>query len=177
MPPGAAACYESNDLVIVGRVRGACGLAGQVRVVSETQPRSNIEHYRPWLLDDGCGFRAVDVTSLRPQGDGYVAGLAGVGDRTQAEALRGRDIAVPASALPLLESEREYYWRDLIGLAVQDQSGRVLGTVTRLLETGAHDVLVVSDGARETLIPFVEVFVREVDGAAARIRVDWPDQD
>lgn len=67
----------------------------------------------------------------------------------------------------------EYYWRDLIGLAVVTRQGEPLGKVDHLLETGANDVLVVA-GERERLIPFVPgPIVTQVDLQAGVIEVDW----
>lgn len=167
-----------SDLVIVGRVGAAHGLSGEIRVTSETQPPGNIEAYRPWLLGDGETFREVEVAAIRASRGAFLVRLNGVSDRDQAELLRGQRIAVPRSSLPALEPDREFYWRDLIGLTVVDGAGRSLGRVLRLLETGAHDVLVIgSDGGQgETLIPFVDVFVEAVDLDGGRIQVDWPEE-
>lgn len=164
-------------LVVVGRIVGAHGIRGAVRVASATQPPDNILRYRPWWLDAGAGFRQVTVTSIKPHGahgDGFVASLDGVTDRDAADGLRGVEIAVPRSALPDLEAGHEYYWQDLIGLEVVDQHGSPLGPVRELIETGANDVLVVGgDGMRPVLIPFVDSVIETVDLDAGRIYVDW----
>ncbi|MDZ7669143.1 MAG: ribosome maturation factor RimM [Gammaproteobacteria bacterium] len=161
------------QLVVIGRIGGAYGVSGMVRVSSATQPRDNIEHYRPWYVGTGRDCRALEVVELRVHGQGYVARLAGVTDRDQAQALAGQEIAVPRSALPALDDDGEYYWQDLMGLAVSDTAGRELGRVERLLETPAHDVLVIRDGDRETLIPFAAPFVVDVDLAGQTLRVSW----
>lgn len=172
-PPNNQASAVPPELVVVGRVGGAYGLAGQVRITSETVPADNITSYRPWLLGAGSQFREVAVARVRPHGGSFVAELAGVSDRDQAQALAGQLIAVPRSALPDLDGE--YYWRDLLGLTVLDSRRGELGRVDRLLETGAHDVLVVVGDGPEVLIPFSDPFVVEVDLAGGRIRVDWQD--
>jgi 16S rRNA processing protein RimM len=84
---------------------------------------------------------------------------------------RGRDVAVPRSTFPDAAAN-EFYWADLIGLKVVNEQGEDLGTVARLLETGANDVLVV-EGDRERLIPFTEHVIRNVDLPGRMIRVDW----
>ena len=66
----------------------------------------------------------------------------------------------------------EFYWSDLIGLTAVNREGVELGKVDSLMESGAHDLLVIK-GKREVLIPFVERFVGKVDVAAGRIEVDW----
>jgi 16S rRNA processing protein RimM len=105
-------------------------------------------------------------------GDGLIVCLDGVATREGAEALEGQFVGVPREQLPATEGG-EYYWADLIGLAVLNLAGVSLGKVTRLIETGANDVLVVTDGERERLLPFVGHVVKDVDVAAGRINVDW----
>ena len=70
-------------------------------------------------------------------------------------------------------AQDEYYWADLIGLAVVNVQDQPLGRVKTLIETGANEVLVVVDGERERLLPFVEHVVKSVDVPGGTIRVDW----
>ena len=93
-------------------------------------------------------------------------------DRTAAEKLKGLLIAVPRSSLPQHTGD-EYYWSDLIGLAVVNEAGVQLGTVANLLETGANQVLSVKGDSGEILIPFVVSAIRQVDVKNKTIRVDW----
>lgn len=169
----------ATELLLVGRVGAAHGIKGWVKVTSYTDPVENILDYLPWTLRGADGEKTVKVTASRMQGKGLVVQLNGETDRTRAEALFcGRDILVPADALPALE-EDDFYWRDLIGLRVRHQDGRDLGKVSSLMETGSNDVLVVrGDGdsidTRERLIPWLpEDVVLNVDTAAAVITVDW----
>lgn len=110
--------------------------------------------------------------TVREHGKLVVAALTGLDNRTAAEALDGFFIAAPREALPP-PAKDEYYWSDLQGLSVVNAAGIALGTVRRLLDTGAHSVLEVTEGETERLIPFVAVYVQEVDLAAGLIRVDW----
>lgn len=162
--------------VIVGRVGGAYGVKGWVRLASYTEPPENLLEYRPSLLiGDGQGWQALEVLEVRPHGDGFAAKLAGVDDRDQAAALRGRPLAVPAAALPEPE-EDEFYWRDLMGLEARGPADEHLGRVASLLETGSRDVLVIERpgaGERDWLVPFDRRYVTEVKLAEGYLRVDW----
>lgn len=110
---------------------------------------------------------------LKAHGDGLVVSFAGVADRTAAEALKGQLIGVPREALPETGDD-EFYWADLLGLAVVNEEGAVLGKVAGLIETGANDVLqVVNDAGEERLLPFVDAVVLEVNKPAGVIRVAW----
>jgi 16S rRNA processing protein RimM len=102
-----------------------------------------------------------------------VAQLPGVDDRDQAAALIGTDIHVAREQLPP-PAKGEYYWVDLEGLEVVTTDNVELGRVSHLFATGANDVVVVRDGTRERLIPFVQgSYVRSVDLSAGRMVVDW----
>ena len=162
-------------LVTLGRVSGVHGVRGWVKVYSDTSPRENIVGYSPWYLRREGRTERVDVLSGRLQGKLVVASLAGIDDRDQAEALVGAEIAVPRAALPATR-QGEYYWADLVGLAVVNRQGIELGRIERLFETGANDVIVVA-GDRERLIPYIwRQVVREVDLDDGRMIVDW-DED
>ena len=100
-----------------------------------------------------------------------VAKLKGCEDRDAAARLRGREIAVLRDDMPR-PAANEWYWADLIGLKVVNVAGEDLGRLARIVETGSNDVLVV-EGERERLIPFIEEVVREVDLAAGVMRLDW----
>ncbi len=168
-----SAAGRNAEIVPVGRIAGAYGVAGEVRVSSSTQPPENLVRYRPWLIRADGAWRDVKVLEVRGHGEGFVARLEGVADRDAAQRLSGSEIGVPRNVFPALESSREYYWQDLIGLAVINDDGTPLGVVESLLETGAHDVLVIARGAHRTLVPFADPFLVEVDVPGGRIRVAW----
>jgi 16S rRNA processing protein RimM len=158
--------------VWLGRIGGAYGVRGWVRLRSDTDPPEQIAAYSPWWLSRDGQWRRVEVQALRRQGAGLVAQLQGCTDRDQAAGLTGSEIAVERDLLPK-PGEDEFYWADLIGLEVRTEQGGTLGRVEELLATGANDVLVVR-GERERLIPFLRgQVVREVDLDAGRIVVDW----
>lgn len=160
--------------VLVGRIVGLHGLQGALKIESWTEPRARIFAYQPWLLRVAPGTEA-EVTGIKghPQGKGLICTLPGVDDRDKAAALVGQDIHVARAQLPP-PGKGEYYWVDLEGLEVVTTEGTVLGRVDHLFATGANDVVVVKDGTRERLIPFVQgTYVRSVDLSDGRMVVDW----
>mgnify|MGYP001038512650 FL=1 len=160
--------------VLIGRIVGLYGVQGWLKIESFAEPRMRIFDYQPWLLGAAPGpEREVSGVKGRPQGKGMVARLPGVDDREQAAALIGTDIYVAREQLPP-PAEGEYYWVDLEGLKVVTTDNVELGRVSHLFATGANDVVVVRDGSRERLIPFVQgSYVRSVDLSAGRMVVDW----
>lgn len=159
----------------MGRISGLYGVRGWVRVFSYTEPREALLDYKEWLVGGPGTWTPVDVAEARTHGKMLVARLAGTDDRDAAAAWVGADIAVPRDRLPETE-EGEYYWSDLEGLEVRHRDGRVLGRVSRMFATGAHDVMEIRAAGqdREILVPFVPgEFVLAVDLARGIIDVDW----
>lgn len=163
----------SEKRVLLGKIVGLFGVDGWLKVESYTQPRTQIFKYRPWFLTHAGGEVEIDGAQGRAQGKGLVATLPEVTNRDAAAELVGAEIWVGRAALPRAK-RGEYYWVDLEGVDVVTTEGVPLGKVSHLFATGANDVLVVRDGERERMIPFVlKQFVLEVDLNAGRITVDW----
>ncbi|MDT8449738.1 MAG: ribosome maturation factor RimM [Wenzhouxiangellaceae bacterium] len=179
----------SGSRIELGRINGAWGAAGWVKLFSLTDPPENIFDYQPWRIDSSPGLLVVH--EWRRQGPKLVARLDRVETPDEAEALRGAVLFIDRADLPPPGPER-YYWHDLIGMEVYNRAGVRLGRVVGLLDAGVHDVLRVaaeqrsapgfdsgpgsaSDRVpRELLIPFVpDHYVFGVDRGAGRIDVDW----
>jgi len=165
---------ESGRRVLIGRIVGLYGVQGWLKIESWAEPRMKIFDYQPWLLNTAPGVETqIAGAKGRQQGKGMVAQLPGIDDREQAAALIGMDIHVAREQLPP-PGKDEYYWVDLEGLEVVTTEDVVLGRVSHLFATGSNDVVVVRDGARERLIPFIQgSYVRSVDMSAKRMVVDW----
>jgi len=161
--------------IVLGEIAGAHGLRGEVRVrVTGDSGES--------LLSAGSVWLAREIDAPTPRRFAVAGGGAGrsgevrmrfegIDDRDAAEALRGLRVMVDAAELPPLP-EGELYWHEVIGCRVESESGRALGAVREIWETGAHDVLVVVDeeGCRR-LIPTVEALMKQVDLDSRRIVV------
>lgn len=155
----------------MGRIAAPYGVKGWVKIQTFTETLDSLLDYPVWQIGKNGQWRNAEVEDASVHGEFLVAKLKECNDRDAAFALRGQEIAVSRDEFPEPE-DNEYYWEDLIGLSVINREGIRLGQVVKLLETGAHDVLVV-EGEKEHLIPFVEVYVLSVDLAQGRIEVDW----
>ncbi|RZI40663.1 ribosome maturation factor RimM [Herbaspirillum sp. HC18] len=167
-----------DDLVLVGYVTGAYGIKGWVRIKPYSADADAMLHAKTWWLDKPV-VRDVDALQGKVHGEDVVAQLMGVADRNAAEALKGATVRIRRSHFPVLD-DNEFYWVDLIGLAVENLQGETLGTVADLMDNGAHPILrVVAQEAaagekpKEWLIPFVDQFVNAVDQQQKKITVDW----
>ena len=179
------------DAIEVGRVLGAWGIKGGIRIKPFARDPKALLAAQHWFIRPPDGFGAklgvlsfpplLRITHSKEHGDGVVATAQELPDRNAAEAMQGARVFVARSHFPKA-GDGEFYWIDLIGLAVVNREGEALGTVSDLLDTGAHSVLRVrrpdaAEGATldasERLIPFVAAFVDTVSLAERRITVDW----
>ena len=191
-PPGDAdELAVPDDAIEVGRVLGAWGIKGGIRVQPFSKDPEALLSAKRWFIrpPEGLGAKlgvlsfppSLRVTHSKVHGDSVVATAQQLPDRNAAEAMQGARIFISRSNFPSA-GDGEFYWIDLIGLAVVNRQGEALGTVTDLIDTGAHSVLRLrrpdavegaSLEASERLIPFVAAFIDDVSLSERRITVDW----
>jgi len=170
--------------VEVGRIADPWGVKGWFKVVPYSSEPQALFNATTWFLQPATqgaksffsGTLQLLLREVRPHGDCLVAHAQQVENREAAQALRGARIFIDRAHFPATQKD-EYYWVDLIGLAVINRQGVPLGTVRQLLPAGPQTTLVLEwqehGKARERLIPFVSAFVDKVDLAARCITVDW----
>jgi 16S rRNA processing protein RimM len=165
-----AARAESSQRICVARLGAAHGVRGEIKLWSFTADPAAVVDYGPFEAADG---RVIEVETLRPARDFFVARLKGVADRDAAERLRNVELFVPRARLPATDDVDEFYHADLIGLAVVDASGAPLGTVVALHNFGAGDIIEIrrADANDTVLLPFTQATVPQIDVAGGRIVV------
>lgn len=170
-----------SEMVVMGRIVAPYGIYGWLKVQPDTETLDSLFDYPEWWLgrDDGLRntpWQKFSVETVKIHVNTLLVKLRGIDDRDAALAFKSKHVAIPREQLPEPE-DNEYYWSDLIGLAVKNQQQVNFGTVVDVFETGANDVLVVKQakesGDRERLIPFIDQVVLEVDLAAKIMLVDW----
>jgi 16S rRNA processing protein RimM len=164
------AARGQEQRICVARLGAAHGVRGEVRLWSFTAEPAAVADYGPFETADG---RLIEIETLRPAKDFFVARLKGVADRDAAERLRNADLFVPRDRLPATQDSDEFYHTDLIGLAVVDGSGAPLGSVAALHNFGAGDIIEVrrADGGDTVMLPFTQAAVPQIDMAGGRIVV------
>lgn len=173
------------SMLCAGKITGAYGIKGWVKVHAYTDPIENLLRFDRWWMKRRSEYQVAEIAEAKRHGKGLVCRLAAISDRTAAEALRGTELWVAADELPALESG-EYYWHQLQGLRVWcEHEGQqfLVGEVDHLLDTGANDVLVVgpcdaSIDDRERLIPYLMgSVVQDIDVENRRIDIVWHPED
>lgn len=155
------------QLAVIG---AAHGIKGEVRVKTYTGDPLDLGSYG--LLYDTSG-KSYEILSIRPSKTVVVVRFAGVDDRNAAEALNGKELYVDHAQLPQDLDEDEFYYTDLIGLAVRDSAGVSYGKVSAVFNFGGGDVLEIKEsGKKPVLIPFTLVSVPEILMEEGAILID-----
>jgi 16S rRNA processing protein RimM len=155
-----------TGLILLGRITGAHGIRGAVKLKSFTTDPKAIASYGALQTADG---RSVDIAQLKPTNDGFIADLKTIKDRNQAESFKGQDLLVPRDRLPA-PAETEVYLVDLIGQEAHHKGSKI-GVIIGIENFGAGDLLDIETGAKETLLVPAR-FMGLVDGVAT---LDLPD--
>lgn len=159
--------------LLIGRIAGAHGVRGEVLIHAYTSAPQDIAAYG--ALSDAAAKRSFDIRIVRTTTKGVVARIAGIADRSAAEALKGVDLYVARDRLPAA-GEDEFYHADLVGLAAVDPAGKAIGEIVAVQNYGAGDLLELRlpGSARTELVPFTQAVVPEIDIAARRAVVIMP---
>ena len=129
----------ASRLILVGRVAGAFGVKGEIRIVPFGDDPMALVRYRTLFRKDGSP--ALTLQNGRVQKDSLLGRTAEINDKEAADALRGLDLYAPREAFAAPENEDEFYLADLIGLKVVHVDGRPLGLVKAVQNFGAGDLL------------------------------------
>ncbi len=153
--------------VVVGRITRPHGLKGELSVLVLSEVEGRFAEGAVVYLEDG---RALTVDSARSHRSGLLVKFREVPDRTTAERLARKVLAVPESSSPELP-EGSWWDHQLVGCEVVTESGGALGTVREVIHTAANDVWSAVSDDGETLIPALKDVVVSVDTAGKRIVV------
>lgn len=158
---------NNSDWILVGKIGRVHGIKGFVKIHSFTDPSANIIKYLPWYDKNKKLLHVVECQLL---GTKVIALF-----NEKEKPATNEEIWIERSQLPPLGND-EYYWTDLIGLAVYNLEGNYLGDVTELFNTGANDIVVVKEKnkKKEILIPYViNRYIIEINISEKTMRVDW----
>ena len=165
----------SDALILVGRVAGAFGVRGEIRITSFTADPMALVDYKTLLREDGTP--GLTLMGGRVAKGGVVVRTKEIETREQAEAARGLKLYIPRGLLPDPEDEDEFYVTDLVGLDVVSVEGEPLGRVKSVHDFGAGDLLEIEPAQGPSWwLPFTREAVPEVSLADRRVVAVKPEE-
>jgi 16S rRNA processing protein RimM len=164
----------TERLILVGRVAGAFGVKGEIRITSYTDEPAALVRYRD--LKQADGTPALTLTAGCAHKGALVARAKEVASREDAEGLRGLELYIPRDALPPVD-EDEFYLADLIGLRAVAPDGAELGRIKSVQNFGAGDLLEIApETGPSWWLPFTKEAVPEVKLAEGRVVAVRPEE-
>jgi 16S rRNA processing protein RimM len=170
---------EKNGFLPVGKIVGAHGVKGNIKVYSYAESLSVFNPGSLILLINPKGFeKNYKIRWVKPHGKLTLLSLKGVENRNSVETLIGSVFFIQRANLPEPE-DGSYYWVDIIGISVFTTHDEYIGLVESIIPTGSNDVFVVRNPNKahdnETLIPAIESVILGIDLKLKIMRVDLPE--
>lgn len=151
----------------IGKIVGTHGLRGMVRVQPWSDSGEFLQQFKTFYRKPD-GTEPLEADRVQPHKGTVLIAFRGIESIAQAEALRGKILYISRGDVSLPQGR--YFIEDLIGCTVTDaESGRILGTLSDVSETGANDVWHIRNGEREYLIPAVDEVLVSVEPARSSV--------
>jgi 16S rRNA processing protein RimM len=149
--------------LVVGKITKPQGLKGEVRMHYYGNDPDALKHVKNARLIKSDGS-AVDLLleRIRVNKNTFILKFKGIDHIDDTEDLLGSLVHINRAELTELE-ENEYYWEDLLGMRVYDETGELIGEIRNIFETGSNDVYVVKHRGKEILIPAIMDVIKKVD--------------
>ncbi len=165
----------------IGRVVKPHGVRGGIKVDYFGAPPDRFLYQKVFIKDNAGRPEPFEVLEITPQPPRLILKLKGIERIEETERLIGKEIFVRREDLPEPE-EGEYYWFDILGMAVETEKGKKIGTVKEIFPTGANDVYIVEGKRGEIFLPAIGKVIQSIDRQRKVIRVVrmeglWEEED
>jgi len=158
--------------VVVGRVGRPHGLRGEVSIDVRTDEPEHRFAPGATLRPEPSTVETLTVSAVRPHGSRLLVSFREIGDRAEAESLRGAVLLVQLADDSRPNDPEEFYDHQLVGLVVRTSDGCRIGEVSDVMHLPTQEVLVVAtDEGCEALVPFVTALVPKIDLLAGSLTV------
>ena len=147
----------------VGLITSAHGVRGEVKIRTYLDSPTLLP--KLGLLSDKDGQIHLKITRCRTfRENTVIAEIENIDDRSRAEMLRGQELYVARDKLPPVDKD-EYYCSDLVGLPVENELGKRIGTVEEIFDFGAGNVIEIkqADTEETIMLPFHREFFPVVE--------------
>ncbi len=151
------------EWVSVGKFTKTHGLKGELKFHLFWDDPEIITEIKKGLLKNLCELESkIQIEQIRTQGKKWIVKIEGCDSIDDAKTFVGHTLKISNIYFPPLP-EGEFYWFEIEGLKVFDESGRYHGIITEIIATGSNDVYVVKNEDKELLLPMIDSVVKTID--------------
>jgi len=163
-----------KSLIIIGRILGAHGIKGELKVLPLTDDPSRYYDLESITLLNGKTQQDYVITNCRLHKTNVLLFVDGVATRNDAEALIGREVGIPRDLAVKLK-EDEFFIEELMGLPVYNE-GELLGKITDVMQAGGVDVYTITEGKKTYCVPARKIYFKEINVNDRRIDATIPQE-
>lgn len=159
----------------IGAITAGHGVRGEVKVFPTTDDPMKFKKIKKVILDTGKEELMMEIQSVKFFKNMVILKFKGYDNLNDVERFKGKTLWITREqAVPL--DEDEYYKADLIGLEVEEETGKIIGKVTDVIETGANDVYEVAlTNDKTVLLPAIKECILDIDIEAGKMKVHLMD--
>ena len=164
-----AECFE------LGYIVKPHGLHGELQVIFDVDYPQNYQNLESVLLEVKGQLVPFFVESLRITTNRTLIALEDIESLEDADTYRGTKLFLPLAVLPDLESDTAFYFHEVEGYLVIDETHGEIGPVTGVYDMGPQNLLAIDREGYEVLVPIVDPLVQRIDREANKLFVQLPD--
>lgn len=155
----------------VGVISSTHGIRGEVKVYPTTDDPERFLDLDEVILDTGREHKILEIEGVKFFKNQVILKFKGYDNINDIEKYLKKDLLVDREHAVEL-GENENFIADLIDMEVVTDEGKVLGTLTDVIETGANDVYAVkTPEGKEILLPAIRDCIRDVNVDEKRMTV------
>ncbi len=165
-----------NTWVTVAKVTGPHGVTGWVKLLSLSDIPGRITPGQRLFTPSRKSVPPppLVIDQVKGEGSRLIVKFREIDSRNAAEALRGKTLSIPESEVPPIEEEDTYYFFQLEGMAVHDESGTLIGHIETVYEGAGNDFYGVRENGtnKEYFVPALRQAIKSVDVTAKIMIID-----
>ena len=161
-----------ENLINIGTIVGTHHLRGSVKINSIFEEIELIKGERVLLEKEEIKKILCVKNVKRLNEKKAILDFEEIRNIDEAQKLNGFKLKIRRDLLPE-KNEDEFYIKDLLGVEVFSDNEKI-GEITDVMETAAHDILIIEDivSKKEIMVPLVDEFVKKIDFKNNRIEVE-----
>ena len=160
-----------EQILRVGVISSTHGIRGEVKVYPTTDDPERFLDLDEVILDTGREHKILEIEGVKFFKNQVILKFKGYDNINDIEKYLKKDLLVDREHAVEL-GENENFIADLIDMEVVTDEGKVLGTLTDVIETGANDVYAVkTPEGKEILLPAIRDCILDVNVDEKRMTV------
>ncbi len=166
---------QVDDCYQLGYVIKPHGLNGELQFLLDVDSPQEYSALESVFVLQGQQLVPFFIESIAVRGNKAIVALEEVESVDEAWALKGAELYLPLAVLPELPDD-QYYYHDLVGFALEKESGELIGEIQSVLDAGAQDLLQVKHtSGKEVLVPLTDELIVKVDKTGRKLIMNLPE--